>query len=454
MWQIRAWGMAKKLVEVTCVLLWLQIGGAGCGESRLQETGAGGEGAVELSDRGQVQDKGDRPHRKKTHRALHSASLIGDAKAVRWLIEAGADVNALDDDGDAPLHFAYTAEVAKLLIAAGADIEKPGLHDHTPLLSAAGGGRAEVVALLIRNGARLAPEGPRGLKALHSAIISGDVTTVRVVLDAGADVNDVQGSSPLEYAVEFGNADVAALLVKRGADLNARGYHGMTPAHTAILAQHWATARRLVALGAKRDIFVAAGLGLVRDTKSLLDGTPRLATARAFKSRSTPLHWARDAATARLLLEHGAELEARNADGETPLHRAARDGRGAVAKALIEAGAEPNAADHAGQTPLHEASQGGQLEVAKMLLEHGAKVNAKSKFDHTPLHLSVFGKHLGVVRWLVAQGADVKARNQDGKTALDLAEQYAVDQIARYLTEVIDTAGSPGQPKEKSTLGP
>ncbi len=87
-----------------------------------------------------------------------------------------------------------------------------------------------------------------------------------------------------------------------------------------------------------------------------------------------------------VLLTCGADANTNSSIyGRTPLHEAAYTGNIEMAKLLIEHGAEINIADKDGKTPLHEAAGRGKLEVAKLLIEHGADVNATDRLSATPL---------------------------------------------------------------------
>ena len=96
---------------------------------------------------------------------------------------------------------------------------------------------------------------------------------------------------------------------------------------------------------------------------------------------NTPLHKAatdKDAAEAKRLIDNGADVNAKNNDHKTPLHLAAHQNAAAVAKLLIDKGADVNAKDEDGDTPLYWAAFGGAAEVLLMLIDNGAKVNAKN----------------------------------------------------------------------------
>ncbi|KXZ41606.1 hypothetical protein GPECTOR_367g148 [Gonium pectorale] len=90
-------------------------------------------------------------------------------------------------------------------------------------------------------------------------------------------------------------------------------------------------------------------------------------------------------------------------------------------KELLAAGADVNAADKVGETPLHVATSEGHLEVVKELLAARADVNATDKDERTPLHFAASKWHLEVVKELLAAGADVKAANKDAATPLHVA---------------------------------
>ena len=137
--------------------------------------------------------------------------------------------------------------------------------------------------------------------------------------------------------------------------------------------------------------------------------------------QNTPLHiaaWENDVATATLLFEKGAAVNAKGQFGSTPLHFAAFNNAVETATLLVERGAAVNAKDDDGETPLHEAAWTNAVAIATLLLERGAAVNAKDNDGDTPLHEAARNNAVETATLLIERGAAVNAKNNDGETPL------------------------------------
>ena len=100
----------------------------------------------------------------------------------------------------------------------------------------------------------------------------------------------------------------------------------------------------------------------------------------------------------------GADINATDPDGFTPLHLAARSGHANVVAVLLAKGADVNATDHIGETPLHLAANEGRQEIAEKLLAAGADVNAKGDNGWTPMRVASYCRHRRVIFVLKQHG--------------------------------------------------
>ena len=150
----------------------------------------------------------------------------------------------------------------------------------------------------------------------------------------------------------------------------------------------------------------------------------------------TPLHKAADVGNekvAALLIKKGAKVKARNEFENTPLHKAAAVGNEKVAALLIEAGADVNARNRRDNTTLHYAMDVGNEKVAALLIKKGAKVKARNEFGATPLHWAGNNGNEKIAALLIQKGADVNARNKAGNTPLHWAEREGKSSTAAIL---------------------
>jgi len=161
--------------------------------------------------------------------ALISAAYANEVDSARALIDAGADVNALDDTQQSAYLIA-TSEVGddphllELTLAAGADVGAKDSYNGTGLIRAAERGFPRIVARLLETDIQVDHVNRLGWTALLEAVILGDggdrhIETVRLLIDAGADVNlpDRNGVTPLDHAQRRGHEGVAAVLRAGGA---------------------------------------------------------------------------------------------------------------------------------------------------------------------------------------------------------------------------------------------
>ncbi|EPE06410.1 ankyrin repeat protein [Ophiostoma piceae UAMH 11346] len=195
-------------------------------------------------------------------------------------------------------------------------------------------------------------------------------------------------------------------------------------------------------------LLVPSHFGLYHVAQLLLDKGADV-EAKDNNSR-TPLSYAASQgyeALARLLLDKGADIDAKDDNGQTPLSYAASQGYEALARLLLDKGADIDAKDDYGQTPLLYALKGHEA-VARVLLDKGADIEAKDNNGWTPLIYAASRRYEAVARLLLDKGADVDAKDNNSRTPLFYAASKGHEAVARLLLDKgadVDAKDSNGQ---------
>ncbi|KAK7094362.1 hypothetical protein V1264_005937 [Littorina saxatilis] len=365
------------------------------------------------------------------HWACRHNSPTASADITRLLLDAGADVNAQDRWGRTPPHYAAwhgNTETLRRLIHHKADLNATDDEGRTPLRFAF---RASKPSIIITQLVEAKAETGR----VHQAVVRGDVDALMTLLQQGADVNQhdtSMGCSPLHAACLMGRTDIVTWLTQHGAKMNAVDDRKRTPLHIACAPGQTHVGRQLIDEGAEvnaRDKYQstplhgAADKGNIEIVVCLLEHGAQVDATADYDI--TPLHTACEnghTETAQCLMQNGADVNAISEWNETPLHTACANGHSETAQCLLQHGADVNAVSTF-CTPLHLACKNGHTETAQCLLQHGADVNVVSRFG-TLLHLACKNGHTETAQCLLQHGADVNAVSRNG-TPLDVARKYA-----------------------------
>lgn len=236
-------------------------------------------------------------------------------------------------------------------------------------------GKVEAFEILIGAKADLTKR-VRGNALIHDAAYGGSIDIVRKLLLLGANPNDRtdDGEVPFELAFEKGDADLLRVLIAGGAD--HRG------------AKHATTLLHLAAALAKPDICaLLVELGLDPNAQDELMATPLHSLATGYHARipnrGTRSHVGQ---TAVVLIGSGANINAADNLGQTPLMLAVDHYQSDMVSQLLLAGADVNLCDRAGRTVLHSACKCLDTSLARSFLEKGGNPNAQDIGGSTPLH--------------------------------------------------------------------
>jgi ankyrin repeat protein len=289
-----------------------------------------------------------------TQADLMAAIRNGDTAAVKVLLRRGANVNVRDEDAaTALMHAAADADLAmtQLLLQAGADVKASSKNGSTALQWALHD--AEKVRLLLKAGA-----GDLDPAVLSAAGIPAATAVLKLLAEHGANLRTSNaGFTPLMAACGGGDLESVRYLVDHGGDVRARTPRGYTALYAAA---SWPGNVAII------DLLLEKGA----------DPNAAVTVTQPVNERYTPLLAAairRDAASLKLLLKKGAKVDNPAGDyGRSPLLAAATTGRTPAVELLLASGADVNVRDALGNSALQWARRRGDTAIVQLLQKAGA----------------------------------------------------------------------------------
>lgn len=340
--------------------------------------------------------------------SLQAAANAGSVEIVRMLLDRGADIGVTDEYGQTPLHHAackgHDAVVA-LLLQRGAN---PNSEDHrgrSSIIMAASNGWKSVLSRLGGAGASPISTNKYCNPAMHHAASNGHVTVLEQLLANGYDFNQTnqQGESPLMVAAERGRTSAVRFLLDKGSNPNHRDNQGDTAINRAVRRGRSAVVRLLLARGADPNKREGYGLYLLH-----------VSTSDTYKEKY-PRPGSKELQVLYTIANYpGVQRDLRDGVGATALHRAAGMWNQWMMAILVDSGANIEAQDAQGLTPLHYC------------------VNSSRRTPSTPI---------AALQYLVSKGANINAESNNGENARVLArrclrDNYAYEELDKYLASL------------------
>lgn len=392
---------------------------------------------------------------------LQGATRGGHLDLTRILLEAGAPTTVRNAVGAGHL------DILKALVTAGAKLFGPGSDldwRSDPLCLAAQGGHHEVVSYILKLGAPLdEPLGNqrvRGYCAFVDATRSGVPSSEAICLmflDLGVKTKfTTSGRSFLSkasrsiaddlymFAALSGKTNFLARVLKTGADPNA-----ITRSVGNLYTKFLLPGMPEVANGVKIEevngysmLAIACPAGRFGAASLLLfhGADVHFAGDRPLPVKTTPLHIAAENGRVDIcerLLSRRADIDApKSPGGATPLQLAACEGYSACVKVLLGHGAALEAGDDEGQTALILAARNGKLDTVELLLDEGASVSARDQEGWTATHRAAWNGHERVLKLLSERGADMEAETDSG---------LKIEELLRDAEEDLDDGWNDGR---------
>jgi ankyrin repeat protein len=302
----------------------------------------------------------------------------------------------------------------------------------------------------------LALAAPARSQEIFDALRKGDVAAVKALVERTPQVleaRDGDGMTPLHYAAMGGNADLINYFVDRGAKLELKSVEGETPLLLAASLDRRGAVDALLKRGAALEarnnylrtalILCARERGQAATARVLIGAGADVNAVDKFGDRALDLAaWRGKREFVDLLLENGARVPETGPKWREMLSQSASQGLTTLFQRLTRGAKDLKTAGASGESLLHAAAAGGSAEIVAALLDKGFDPARPDRFGWTPLHYAARDGRTDAVRILVEKGAPLDVRTVMGQTAYDVSQERETEAVAALLAaKGADTSG-------------
>lgn len=428
-----------------------------------------------------------------TYAVIYSTNDSKLRETINILIEKGADINEVytNEDGEKTTSIYWAVvnskpEIVSFLIEKGAKVQNAGeIESFGNILSVSSGNflifqekeeylenpiieekdkinSALITETLLKNGATnlIDSKDKNGYNPVATSSIYGFNDTVKKLVEYKANINiqDKNGLTPLIYAIEQDNKELANFLIENGADLNmAEKEYDRTPIFFSIENKNTNITEILISKGANVNAVDKNGvtpLNIAIKEDGNIDIIKLLVKNKADLNILTEegdslIEYAinkNDTDMIQTLVEGGVNLNVAGISSNTPLMTAVSKSLENIVRIfLTKNDINLNAINRNWNTALHMAAKNGNTVIIKMLIDKGANVDARNKQGYTPLHTAVKNNNLEAANEIINGKANVEIRADNMKRPIDIAMDKKEDSMITLLKNAMKKSSSENQ---------
>lgn len=380
--------------------------------------------------------------------ALHIASFYGHSELTTFLADK-INLDLRDKNGMAAIHHAANeghADIVRILAESKADLTTISDSGLTAINYALNNNYLDIVFELSKQGLNLNEVNHNGTPLINYAISTNLFSLLTIMCESKVDLNRRRDFyTPLTLAIKNKNTEMIKYLIKQGADINVTGYFNDTPLQVAIYHQDMENIQLLIELKAdikkitesKDSAFsTAIEFGSMEAVQLLLKHEPKLINHHSAEKLNKLLTFCLERTRldqAKLLIDSGIQLI--SSDNQL-IHKSVIDNNFKLVSFLIQHGANLNIPNTEGNTTLYEATKQGNIPLIKLLAENKADINKGNTNDGwAPIHIAAQSGNLDVLGTLIEYKAKIDNKNTNGASAVHVAVCNNKNDVLRLLAK-------------------